>query len=326
MKLDFLEQSELITYSEDHYQNNLLSEVNDISLHNKNHHTVWLNTYGLRHQESFRTVVKNNNLDLFYLRLLADKEHPNKIISFEDTFFVALNVLKLDDAEIDSELMVFICSKNFIWSIQEKKGDYFDPIRKRISDKLGIIRSQKADYLLYLLIESIIDIYSEACNTYYDKRLLSGNYARLNPSPELITQIETQRNDLLEFKRYSNSLKDTTQKLNTLTIEGINASLFAELRNQAANLTEDIDFELQQIDSAINLIFHLQGHKMNQIMKTLTIFSVVFIPLTFIAGIYGMNFKNIPELNSEYGYYIAIGAMVVIAIIIITYFRVKKWF
>ena len=326
MKSDFLEQSELKTYSEDHYQNSLLTDVNTISLNNNDGHIVWLNTYGLTHQESFRTIIKNNGLDLFYLRLLADKEHPNKIIAFENSFFLALNVLKLDDGEIDSELMVFICSKDFIWSIQEKKGDYFDPIRKRISENLGIIRSQNADYLLYLLIESIIDIYSEACNTYYDKKLLSGNFAQLNPSPELIAQIESQRNDLLEFKRYSNSLKDTTQKLNMLTIEGINTSLFAELRNQAANLTEDIDFELQQIDSAINLIFHLQGHKMNQIMKTLTIFSVIFIPLTFIAGIYGMNFKNIPELNTDYGYYIAIGVMIVIAIVIVTYFRIKKWF
>lgn len=326
MKSDFLEQSELIIYSEDHYHNSLLTKDQDILLHNNDNHTAWLNTYGLAHQQDFRNVIKNNGLDLFYLRLLADKEHPNKIISFEDTFFVALNVLKLDDGIIDSELMVFICSKNFIWSIQEKRGDYFDPIRKRISDNLGIIRSQKADYLLYLLIESIIDIYSEACNAYYDKRLLSGNYAGINPSPELITQIETQRNDLLEFKRYSNSLKDTTQKLNTLNISGVNASLFAELKNQAANLTEDIDFELQQIDSAINLIFHLQGHKMNQIMKTLTIFSVIFIPLTFIAGIYGMNFKHIPELNVNYGYYYTIGAMIIIAIIIIVYFKVKKWF
>ena len=326
MSTSFLEQSELKTYSENFYQNKVLTDVESISLQNTDPHINWLNTYGLNHQESFRTIIKNNGLDLFYLRLLADKEHPNKIIAFENSFFLAVNVLKLDDGEIDSELMIFICSKDFIWSIQEKKGDYFDPIRKRISDNLGIIRSQHADYLLYLLIESIIDIYSEACDTYYDKKLLSGNFAQLNPSPELITQIESQRNDLLEFKRYSNSLKDTTQRLNSLTIPGVNNSLFAELGNQAANLTEDIDFELQQIDSAINLIFHLQGHKMNQIMKTLTIFSVIFIPLTFIAGIYGMNFKNIPELDTQYGYYIAISVMVVIDIIIMTYFRVKKWF
>ena len=83
MKSDFLEQSELKTYSEDHYQNSLLTDVNTISLNNNDGHIVWLNTYGLTHQESFRTIIKNNGLDLFYLRLLADKEHANKIIAFE---------------------------------------------------------------------------------------------------------------------------------------------------------------------------------------------------------------------------------------------------
>ena len=101
---------------------------------------------------------------------------------------------------------------------------------------------------------------------------------------------------------------------------------FTELKEQASYLMDDIDFDLQQLDSNLNLIFNMQSHRLNEVMKTLTIFSVIFIPLTFLAGIYGMNFKNIPELEYENGYYILLSVMLLVTIVSIYIFKKKKWF
>ena len=122
------------------------------------------------------------------------------------------------------------------------------------------------------------------------------------------------------------SLKDTVVKLEKMEIEGFNVKYFSERKEQTNNLISNIDFELQELESKINLIFSIQGHRLNEVMKTLTILSVIFIPLTFLAGIYGMNFENIPELKYEYSYFILLGIMVLITLVSVWYFKRKKWF
>ena len=122
------------------------------------------------------------------------------------------------------------------------------------------------------------------------------------------------------------SLKDTITKLEKMEIDGFEVKYFSELKEQTTNLISNIDFELQELESKINLIFSIQGHRLNEVMKTLTIFSVIFIPLTFLAGIYGMNFENIPELKFKYSYFILLAAMVIITLISVWYFKRKKWF
>ena len=108
--------------------------------------------------------------------------------------------------------------------------------------------------------------------------------------------------------------------------DNFNTKYFSELKEQTNNLIANIDFELQELESKINMIFSIQGHRLNEVMKTLTILSVIFIPLTFLAGIYGMNFANMPELNWKYGYFLILGLMLVITIISVWYFKKKKWF
>ena len=123
-----------------------------------------------------------------------------------------------------------------------------------------------------------------------------------------------------------NGLRDTITKLEKMEIDGFEVKYFSELKEQTTNLISNIDFELQELESKINLIFSIQGHRLNEVMKTLTILSVIFIPLTFLAGIYGMNFENIPELKFKYSYFILLAAMVIITLISVWYFKRKKWF
>lgn len=326
MKKNFLNQTSLIKYSSEIYEKEDILDISEINLIEKSNLTFWLNTYGLKYHTEFKKIVQNNSLDEFIIKLLTDKEHPNKVIELDNILFVTLRVLNLNKSKFDSEQMVFIVSNDFIWSIQEKKGDYFEWIRERIKNNNGLVRKKKGYYLLYLIMESIIDNYQ---STYHKSEELSSNQieiSKIQPTPEFTSLVENRKRELLIIKKAASRLRDTLSKLEKSDLNSKKSKYFSELKEQCNNLNDDIDFELQELESKINLIFSIQGHRLNEVMKTLTIFSVIFIPLTFLAGIYGMNFKHIPELEYEYGYYILIGLMILITFFSILYFSRKKWF
>ena len=326
MDNNFLNQTTLINYSDKIYEKTGFNLVSEIDFLDKKNTIKWLNTYGIKYQEEFKEIIHTNKLDDFLIKLLSEEDHPNKVILLENLLFVTTRVLITQDKKLDSEQMIFIVSKDFLWSIQEKSGDYFNWIRERLESNKGIVRKKKADYLLFLLLESIIDIYQD---TYLENAELSSDKLlseNIKPTPEFTSLVEKRKQELFNFKKATLSLRDTIIKLEKMEIAGFNVTYFSELKEQTSNLVSNIDFELQELESKINLIFSIQGHRLNEVMKTLTILSVVFIPLTFLAGIYGMNFEYIPELKFKYSYFILLGIMVFISIISIWYFKRKKWF
>ncbi|WP_296638311.1 CorA family divalent cation transporter [Polaribacter sp.] len=326
MKSEFLKQTSLISYSKKNYEKLSYIAISDIILSNTTPFTEWLNTYGITYREDYKKVITNNKLDDFLIKLFMDKEHSNKVILLNDLVFISTRVLKTESRALDSEQMFFIISSGFLWSIQEKEGDYFNWIRERIESNSGIVRRKKADYLLFLILESIVDNYEE---TYQKNAELSTSILEaenIKPTPDFTAKVEKRKQELFNFKKATLSLKDTIIKLEKIKINNFDIKYFSELKEQTNNLISNIDFELQELESKINLIFSIQGHRLNEVMKTLTILSVIFIPLTFLAGIYGMNFEHIPELKFKYGYFMLLGIMVLVTIISIWYFKRKKWF
>ncbi|WP_439127511.1 CorA family divalent cation transporter [Polaribacter sp.] len=326
MENEFLKNTSLISYSKKSYQNTKYEAISDIQLTNTTPSTEWLNTYGINYREIFKKIISINKLDDFLIKLFMDDEHSNKVILLNDLVFISTRILKTESRNLDSEQMFFIFSSGFLWSIQEKEGDYFNWIRERLENNKGIVRKKKADYLLFLILESIVDNYED---TYQKNIELSANQldaVNIKPTPEFTSLVEKRKQELFNFKKATLSLKDTIIKLEKIKIEGFDIKYYSELKEQANNLISNIDFELQELESKINLIFSIQGHRLNEVMKTLTILSVVFIPLTFLAGIYGMNFENIPELKFKYGYFVLLGVMVFVTIGAVWYFKRKKWF
>lgn len=323
---NFYSSTSLITYSEKDHSCSNVSEKELKTLRANEESIRWLNTYGLHFREDFKTIIQVNKLDDFLVKLLHDTEQSNKLVDLEHEFFLSINVLHVEGSLLETEQMYFIAAPSFLWSIQEKQGDYFEPIRDRIFNKKGLVRKKKADYLLFLIIEAIIENYSKALASISSAPPNVSNLSNINPSPEVIQEVEEKKQQLLRLKRFLHSLRDVVGKIGQIELENFNSYYFAELKGQASDLIEDVDYELQQLESALNLAFSLQGHRLNEIMKTLTTLSVIFIPLTFLAGIYGMNFKNIPELNTENGYFVLLGVMLVVTLGCIYFFKKKKWF
>ncbi|MDC6362967.1 MULTISPECIES: CorA family divalent cation transporter [Flavobacteriaceae] len=326
MVTDFENNTWVINYSLEDYYNRKFSLEEDILLSKSNKTITWVNTYGLEYMDEFRKMVLSNELDDFLLRLLLNQNFGNKVIELEEQLFIAARIIKTENHNLESEQMFFVVAKDFVWCIQEKWGDHFDWIRARIFDNKGIIRKKKADYLLFFILETLISNYKEK----YEEMVLMENMldraTKMEPTPEFMFEVENKKALIQQFKKASHGLRDIVNRLERVEVKGFHTKYFSELREQINGLTNDIDSDTQELESQINLFFSIQGHRLNEVMKTLTIFSVIFIPLTFLAGIYGMNFENIPELKWPYGYFVLLGLMLVVTIISILIFKRKKWF
>ncbi|MDX1350213.1 MAG: magnesium and cobalt transport protein CorA [Putridiphycobacter sp.] len=323
---DIFKQTSEYIYHIDGFERREFKKIEDIILNYKVDSVQWLNMYGLDHKDECKAIIKQNNLDDFLINLIVDDDHRNKVIELDNCLFMTLKTLHYKNNDFLSEQMLFVAAPTFLWSIQEIKGDYFGHIRERITENKGVVRKKNADYLMYLVIEAIIDNYYEAYETLIEKVSHLKDLENIKPSPEFAVALENNKQDLFELKKAISSLRDAIGRLDKIDLENFETNYFSELKEQANYMIDDIDFDLQQLESSINLMFNIQSHRLNEVMKTLTILSAIFIPLTFLAGIYGMNFINMPELKTENGYFVLMGVMGILSVLIVLYFLRRGWF
>lgn len=324
---DFYSNCSLIEYNENTHKNSSFKTIEDIGFAS-NDLFSWLNIYGFNYPEAIKQIVKQNQIDEFVINITTESNHRNKAVELNDGFAFTLKSLFLIDGEenIQSEQLIFIIGKKYIWSIQEKKGDHFDHIRTRLKEDIGVARRKGIDYLFYLIIEAIIDNYYMAYEKLKENNAGFKDFNKVEPTPEFAQLVEHNKNSLLQIKSTAGSLKEAISQLEKIEELPFKPKYLSELKEQVSFLNDDISFSISQLESSINLIFSIQNHRLNEVMKTLTVLSVIFIPLTFLAGIYGMNFNNMPELKTKYGYFTLLAVMLLIAVLIITYFKRKKWF
>lgn len=234
-----------------------------------------------------------------------------------------------DINQITSENLVLIIQENILISFQEKVGDVFEPVRERLRKNRKRIRSSGPDYLAFALLDVVIDNYifiisriGEMIES-LDEELIS------NPSNSTLEEINNYKSEITYLRKSIKPCREMILNFVKQDSEFINENISVHLKelHDNINLANDLLDSYREILSDQLSIFHTNvSNKLNDILKFLTIFSVVFIPLTFIAGIYGTNFDNIPELHYKYSYFIMWGVILTTATAMILYFKKKKWF
>lgn len=296
----------------------------------------WLNIHGLSDVSVIKELADKLKLNNIFVADILNIARGTRLEEIDNTLFFSIkSILPSDDkyASISIEQISFLIQDGLIISFQEKKGDFFTHIRERLRINSGVVRKKKVDYLLYLLLDAIIENFYITIENKENEieKLLQESKASDNPI--IIEKIEAIKEVMHFLKRSLTPLKEALYTIKTIkedaefnSIEESNFVFFSRLHQKTLELLEQIEYDMGSLDSASNFFYTAQNHKMNEVMKTLTVISSVFLPLTFIAGIYGMNFKYMPELNYKYGYYIIIGLMVLIVIVMLYYFKKKKWF
>lgn len=292
---------------------------------------VWLNYHSLENKVAIEQLCDSLHIDKLTIEDIYKEKSRPKLEEYPNYLFFSVRSALPDEDNInllEQEQISFILGKHYLISFQEKSSDHFITVRDRIEKKRGKIRVKGPDFLLFRMLEAIIDNYFEVLENITETiERLETNLLRESNSLTL-KLIELQKRKLIELRKIVMPLKEVTsqlEKANNTYIEKENHYYFTDLKENCLTVLEEIDVNKQVLDGLTNLYYAIQGQKMNEIMKTLTIVSAIFIPLTFIVGVYGMNFENMPELRYKYGYYTIVALMFIIAIVLVIYFRKIGW-
>jgi len=295
----------------------------------------WLNIHGLNEPEIIAEIGKKFEADSFIIGDILNTTKRTKLEEYHNIlFFNVKSLLPIENSDnINYEQISFILKDSVLLSFQEKRSDFFTHIRERIRTNSGVVRTKRADFLLYLLLDAIIENFYITIESEEDRVDEIINLSKSSTKPEVLELIEKHRDNFNFLKRSIIPLRDSLYSIKSMKdddvfndIQAENYSFFSRLHQKCLELLEQIESDLITLESASSYFFSAQNHKMNEVMKSLTVVSMFFLPLTFIVGVYGMNFKYFPELEWDNGYFIIWGVMIMVVLFMFVYFKMKKWF
>ena len=318
---------QLIQYNEGSYTERPIEkeELQNIELGNG---VLWLNIVGLQDADLIAQIG-----DMFSIHNLALEDVMNinnrpVFDDYDDNFLILAKMLQMKGEELLSEQFSLIVGAGFILTFQEKPGDVFEGVRNRLRNKKGRIRQRKADYLAFALLDVIVDHYMIIVDQYGEE--INDQELKLldQPGNEILDEIHLSKKEINYLRKYIRPLKEAIigfHKSESMLIQKRTKPFLTDLMNHITNTAESIELYRETIQDNLAAHHSQMSNKLNDILKVLTIFSVIFIPLTFMAGIYGMNFEYLPELKFKYAYPIFWGLLITVATTMVLYFKRKKW-
>lgn len=291
----------------------------------------WINVDGLHDVDTLKKIGKEFDIHVLALEDVVNTGQRPKVEMYEQHLMIAMKMFYTaeESVAVECEQMSFILGKDYVISFQEKVGDVFEEVRNRIRVGTGFIRKSGADYLLYALTDAIIDHYfivlEKIGNALED---IDENLTH-SPKTETLQAIYAMKKQIVLLRKTTWPLRElfgSLFRLETKLISKKTHVFFRDVQDHTIQVLDSIEGFREMISGMIDLYQSTVSNKMNEVMKVLTIIATIFIPPTFIAGIYGMNFDNMPELHLQKGYFVALSVMLVSIVSMLIYFRRKKWF
>lgn len=292
---------------------------------------TWINVNGVHNVEVVDSISKMVGLHPLTTEDILNTEHRPKIDFFENHLLAIVKMIDLeqDESELDIEQVSFILMENTVVTFQEKKGDLFNPVRLMLKENKGKIRKSGADFLFYSLMDVIFDQYLIIMDEMDDRiATLEGNIME-DPDNHSLQDINEYKNTILQLKKTVWPVREVVNKLINRKVPYISESIsfyLQDIHDHIVQANDMVETSRGQLYGLLDVYYSTLSMKMNEIMKVLTIVSTIFIPLTFIAGIYGMNFAHMPELSLSWGYPAVWIVMIIITGIMVMYFKKKNWF
>ncbi|UCF20773.1 MAG: magnesium/cobalt transporter CorA [Gemmatimonadota bacterium] len=292
---------------------------------------VWINVDGLGNANTIAAIGEIFRLHPLALEDVVNANQRPKVEEFQDHAFIVARMPHLEEVFHGEQISLFL-GANWVITFQEHSGDCFDPIRKRIRARRQLLLG--ADYLAYALLDAIVDSYFPILETFGERLEGLEDEIAGRPNADVLTRIHYIRHDLLALRRTVWPMRDVLNELVRDAPSAFSGGTRTYLRDCYDHTVRIIDIVETYRDLGTGLTEFYQStvsQRMNEIMKVLTIIATIFIPITFIAGVYGMNFNtelspwNMPELNLYLGYPIALLSMAAVALAMIFYFRRKRW-
>lgn len=323
---------DIIQYNGKDFHEVCITDIASIGEYNNPEMVTWINIQGLHDTKIIEQIGEILGLHSLTLEDILDTNQRPKVEDFEDYIYLSLKMINhvSNVKKIDIEQVSLVFHENFVLSFQERPGDVFNDVRNRLRNSKGKSRKRKADYLGYMLLDIVVDFYFETLDQIWSEIEHLEEMVVKKPEKIKLRELQMVRKDLIQLRIYMNPVRDVIQSLTTRNSGFFEENTLMYLRDShdhAVQVVESLDTYREILTSVMDLYVSQLSMKMNEVMKVLTLMSTIFIPLTFITGIFGMNFVKMPELSWDWaypvGFYICIG---VVTIIMILFMKSRKWF
>lgn len=320
----------LIQYQEESHEEVELSSVSEIKKARESGSIAWIDINGLHDTSLIADIGDLFDIHPLTLEDIVNTGQQPKVESFDTYVNIMVKMMRLEssDGKIHSEQLSIIIGSDYLITFQERPGDVFEPVRERLRSHKGRIRRSGTDYLAYALLDTIVDNYLVLIERQGTQIEETEPSIIDNPGPEILAVINQNRKELHFLRSSIRPARDAIRELSRMETDLVTptTSLFLRDLNDLANqAVEALDTYREMLKDQLESHAASSGNKLNETMQFLTVFSVVFIPLSLLAGIYGTNFTYVPEFSLRYGYFFFWGALVLVAGLMVWIFRRKKW-
>jgi magnesium transporter len=319
---------DVMAFGPDGVEEKRIERPADLRSHLGRHPVTWINMVGLADINAVREMGT-----IFHLHPLAQEDVINawqraKVEPYDDRLFIVVRMLSWQEGKLASEQLSIFLGPDFVLTFQEVPGDCLDPVRERIRAGAGTIRTRGPDYLAYALIDAVVDGYFVVLEKVGERIEDLEEEVVATPTTETVRKIHRLKREMITLRKALWPLREVIGALERRESPLISEPVTVYLRDVYDHTIQAIDAVEAYRDILAGLLdvyLSSLSNRMNEIMKFLTIIGTIFIPLTFIAGLYGMNFQNMPELHWRWGYFACLLVMIVISIGMLFYFKRKKW-
>jgi magnesium transporter len=292
--------------------------------------TTWINVDGLHNKEILECLGLNYDLHPLTLEDIMNTTQRPKVEDYGHYIYMVLKMIYLHpkDSTIVVEQVSLILGENFVITFQEQEGDVFDPIRQRIKEGKGQVRKRRADYLAYCLIDAIVDNYFSILESFDEQIDNLEDLLLGQPTTALLNKIYNTKREVISLRKAVWPLREVVsllERMDTQLIEKPTRAYMRDIYDHTIQVVDTVDAYREIISGMHDLYLSNLSNRMNEVMKTLTVIATIFIPITFIVGVFGMNFEFMPELHWKMGYPMVWAVMITMAVLMLLYFKRKNW-
>lgn len=321
----------LTEYDETNIEICEIKSVDEIDPFTDTPQVTWVSVCGLHETDFLIQIGEKFKVHPLVLEDILNTETRPKIEITDDYLFIVMKLITYNAEHkiLESEQVSFILGNSFVFSFMERNDEIFNPIKERIKNQLGKLRKKGSDYLLYVLMDLVVDQFFLALEK-VDERIESLDDEVLNaPEKSQVEKIYNLKNLLLMLRRSAAPMREIVNQLikdDSDLIDDSTEPYLRDLYDHTIHISESIELQREITTGLMETYLSMMSNKMNEVMKVLTVIATIFIPLTFIVGIYGMNFPNMPEMEWPWAYFAVWGVMLAVVIAMIFYFKKKDWF
>lgn len=318
---------EIIEYSETEFIRLKNADLTKIKKPHEKDRRIWVNVNGIE-INTLQKIGEIFNIHPLVIEDMVNTDQRPKCEEYDENIYTVLKMINISTEEVEFEQLSVVFGKNYVITVQEQEGDIYEPIRERIQLSKGEIRKSESDYLAYALIDSTVDHYFKFLEDLGEE--IEELEEEIVGAPKMSTmrQVHALKLELIMLRRVIWPLREAIGAL----LRSENKLISKKTKIYLRDVYDHVIYTIDQIETyrdivsgMLDIYLSSLSNKINEVMKVLTVITTIFMPLTFIAGIYGMNFENMPELKSEFGYPLVLVFMGVIGISMFLYFRNRKW-